>query len=173
MATRFEALDELLDDSLELPVKGRDGKTRTYRIPSPSAEDGLRIQRIAALATRLMDGGEAPDTQLLDDQEELDLIRDALGTADDEMQADGVDWAWRRHAGMTAVLWIVQGADTAGQYWRAAGDPTRIAPPNRAARRATAKKSGSAAVNGTPRRASTSGTSGRPAGKKSGKASRA
>lgn len=165
MATRFEALDELLDDSLELPIQVRDGKVRTYRIPSPSAEDGLKIQRITTLATRLLDGGQAPDTQLLDDQEEMDLIHDALGNADEQMQADGVDWAWRRHAGLTAIVWITQGAEAAGSYWRAAGDPTRLVAPNREARRA-AGKTGSAAAKSTKPRASTSGTSARPATKK-------
>jgi len=166
MATRFEALDELLDDSLELPVKGRDGQVRTYRIPSPSAESGLRIQRITTLATRLLAGGEAPDAEFLDDQEELDLIHDALGSADEEMQADGVDWAWRRHAGLTAVIWITQGAEAAESYWRAAGDPTRLAGPNRAERRAAGKSTGSAAASKTRSRASTSGTSARPGTKK-------
>lgn len=171
MATRFEALDELFDDALELPVKGRDGQIRTYRIPSPSAEDGLRIQKISALATRLMAGGESLDTEILNDEEELDLIHDALGTADTEMQQDGVDWTWRRHAGITAFLWITQGAEAARQFWAAAGDPTKLPAANRAERRAAAKSNGSATAAKTRSRASTSGTSGRPAGKTARKAS--
>ncbi len=164
MATRFEALDELFDDALELPVKGRDGATRTYRIPSPSAADGLRVQRITTMATVLMAGGELVDTEILDDEGEHDLIRLCLGPADGEMQADGVDWAWRRHAGLTAMFWIVNGRESAEQYWSAAGDPTRLADatPNRETRRAA--KSGSGAAKSTPRRASTSGTSARKAG---------
>lgn len=168
MATRFEALDELFDDALELPVKGRDGEVRTYRVPSPSAEDGLRINRLTAMAVRLVGGGQGVETEALDDEEELALIADALGPAHEEMLADGVDWAWMRHAGLTAVLWITQGPEAAGTYWKAAGDPTRLAP-NRAARRA--KSSGSAAASKTRKQASTSGTSGRPAGKSARKAS--
>lgn len=170
MATRFDALDDLLDDALELPVRGRDGQTRTYRIPSPSAEDGLRIQKISALATRLIAGGEPLSTEILNDNEEIDLIHDALGTAEAEMIADGVDWAWRRHAGITAYLWITQGTEQAQQFWAAAGDPTKLPAANRAARRA-AKSSGSAKAAATKRRASTSGTSGRPAGTTARKAS--
>lgn len=173
MATKFEALDELFDDALELPVKARDGKTRTYKIPSPSAEDGLRIQRLTAMAVRLVGGGEAPDQDFLDDQDERDLIADALGPAQTEMQDDGVDWAWLRHAGLTAIIWISQGAEAAGTYWKAAGDPTKLPAPNRETRRAAAKSSGSAAASRTRKPSSTSGTSGRPAGKSARKASRA
>lgn len=169
MATKFEALDELFDDALELPVQGRDGTIRTYRIPSPSGEDGLRIQRLTALAVRLIGGGSEPDAEALDDAEEMDLFQSALGPALGEMQADGVDWAWLRHAGLTAVIWITQGPESAGTYWRAAGDPTRLAPPNRAARRA--KSSGSAAASTTRKRVSGSSTTTRRAGKTSPKES--
>lgn len=171
MATKFAELDELFDDALELPVKGRDGTTRTYRIPSPSAETGLRIMRLTAVVTKLMAGGE-PSTEILDDEEEHDLIAEALGPAEGEMRADGVDWAWRRHAGLTAVMWVLRGLDDARQFWATAGDPTRSAPANRAERRA-AKSSGSATGSATKRRASSSGTSARPAGKTAAKASRA
>lgn len=171
MATRFEALDELFDDALTLPVTARDGKTRDYRIPSPSAEDGLRIQRITVLATRLMSGGKDLDTEVLNDEEERDLIADALGPADAEMQKDGVDWAWRKHAGLTAVIWITRDLKDAEMYWKAAGDPTRLAVPNRETRRAAAKTSGSAAAPKTRKRASSSTTSGPRAGKSAPRAS--
>jgi hypothetical protein len=155
MATRFQALEELADDALELPLKGRDGAVRVYRIPSPSALDGLKIQRITTLAAKLVNGGEAIDTTVLDDAEELDLIKLCLGPADEELLQDGVDWAWRRHAGLTAMFWITSGQETAEKYWAAAGDPSQLAP-NREARR---KQSGSAAASKTRSRGSTSGTS--------------
>lgn len=161
MATTFAALEELFDDALELPLKGRDGKVRVYRIPSPSALDGLKIQEITNLATKLMAGGDGVDVTLLEDDEELDLITMCLGPADTELQGDGVDWAWRRHAGLTAMFWITAGKDTAEKYWAAAGDPSRLAP-NREARRA-AKKTGSAAASKTRSRGSTSGTTARKA----------
>lgn len=158
MAAAFEALDELFDEALELPIKGK-----TYRIPSPSAEDGLKVQRITTLAARLMDGGEAVDTELLDDDEEADLIELCLGPVHAELVANGVDWAWLRHAGLTAMFWITAGTEAAQRYWSSAGDPSRLAP-NREERRTQAKtKSGSAAATSTKRRGSTSGTSGRKA----------
>lgn len=149
---RFEALDELFDETLELPIKGK-----TYRIPSPSAEDGLRVQRITTMATRLMEKGEAVDTELLDDDEERDLIELCLGPAQAEMVANKVDWSWLRHAGLTAMFWITAGADAAEKYWNSGGNPELMAP-NRETRRA-AKKNGSAAAKSTPKRGSTSGTS--------------
>ena len=157
MAITFEALDELLDDALELPLRGK-----TYRIPSPSAEDGLRVQRITTLAARLVEGGEAIDTTLLDDDEELDLLQLCLGPVYDQLLKDGVNWSQLRHAGLTAMFWIISDVETAEKYWKAAGDPSQLAP-NRAERRAKAKKNGSASASKTRSRGSTSGTNARKA----------
>lgn len=162
MAARFDALTELFDDALELPVPGRGGKVQEYRIPSPPAEDGLRVQNITTLAARLMAGGEAIDTKVLDDDEERDLFQLSLGPVYDDLLKDGVDWAWIKHVGMTAVFWITSGLETAEAYWKAAGDPSQLAP-NRETRRKKAKKSGSAAAGKTRARGSTSGTSARKA----------
>lgn len=154
MARRFEAVEELLDDALELPVEGK-----VYRIPSPSSEDGIRVQKIVEAAERLYEGGEDAETEVLDDDEEVNVIRLCLGPVEDELIADGVSWAWRRHVGLTAMFWIANGPEFAERYWTAAGDPSRLAP-NRAARR---KSSGSAAASKTRSRGSTSGTSARKA----------
>lgn len=162
---RFDALDELFDEALELPIKGK-----SYRIPSPSGEDGLQVQRITSVAVQLLAGGKDINTEVLDDDEERSLHQMCLGPVYDELLADDVGWAWLRHAGLTAMIWIANGQEAAERYWKAAGDPSQLAP-NREARRA-AKKSGSAAAKSTPRRGSTSGTSGRKAtskGRKGGK----
>lgn len=168
MAAQFEALDELFDDSLTLPIKGT-----TYRIPSPSGEDGMKVQRIASLAARLVAGGEALDEEQLDDDEERDLLQMCLGPVYKQLLADGVDWAWIRHAGITAMFWITYDISQAHEYWKAAGDPSRLAP-NRETRRAKAKsaKGGSGAAKSTRSRGSTSGTSGRPATSPARKASK-
>lgn len=157
MARRFGEVEELLDDALELPVEGK-----VYRIPSPSAEDGLKIQAFVARFTRLADSGEDTDTEVADDAEEIRLIETCLGPAHEEMVANGVSWSWRRHAGLTAMWWVVSGPEFAERFWKAAGDPSRMAP-NRETRRAAAKKSGSAAASKTRSRGSTSGTRGRRA----------
>ncbi|MBT2509893.1 hypothetical protein J7I98_29330 [Streptomyces sp. ISL-98] len=67
MARQFAAVDELLDDALELPVPGKDKTVRVYRIEAPSADDGLRIQRLMTSATRMVESGEEIDTEALDD----------------------------------------------------------------------------------------------------------
>lgn len=164
MGARFEALGELFDNTLTLPTGGRE-----YVIPSPSAEDGLRVQKITTLAARLQSGGEAVDTTLLDDEEEVDLFQLCLGPVYDELLADGVDWAQLRHFGLTAMFWIVSDVETAEKYWRSKGDPSQLAP-NRETRRA--KKSGSGAASKTRSRGSSSGTNARRAtgkGRKAGK----
>lgn len=167
MAARFEALDDLFDSSLELPIQGK-----TYKVPSPSGEDGLRIQRITTVAVQAVIGGAPPDVEALDDDQELDLLKMCLGPVYRELLNDGIDWSWIRHAGLTAMFWITSGVDDALTYWKAAGDPSRLAP-NREARRQQAKKTGSAAGDKTQRRGSSSTTNARKGGGRSRKASKA
>ena len=153
MPGKFEALEELLDEVIELPVLGK-----TYKIPSPSAKDGLRIEQITNIAVRAAAGGDVTaDAEALDDDEERDLFQLCLGTVYEEMLADSVPWVWLRHAGLTAMVWISSGLSAAERFWASAGNPETEAP-NRAARR-----SGSAAASKTRSRGSTSGTSQPPA----------
>ncbi|MCA6093492.1 hypothetical protein LE181_15150 [Streptomyces sp. SCA3-4] len=147
----FEALDELLDESLHLPIGGR-----VYRVPAPSAEVGLRTQAIVHAAAVAADGGRA-DEQILADAAERDLYADVLGSAHAEMVADGVPWPALKHSAITAMVWISQDKAAAERFWNAAGDPSRVAP-NRQQRRAQ-----SGAASSTRSRGSTSGTSTRPA----------
>lgn len=154
----FEALDQFLDDYLELPVKGADGEIRVYRIEDPSAADGIRIEKVTTLAARLKAGGRAPDTEVLSDEEERDLFRMCLGTAYDQLLADGVKWGPFKHIALTAMFWVVTDKETAREFWRTGQQPGKAA--NRAGRRAQAKPgtSESAAANSTRQPASTSGT---------------
>lgn len=157
MAEDFEALDTFLDDYLELPVRGRDGEVRVYRIEDPSAEDGIRIEKITTLAARLAAGGAAPETKVLDDQEERDLYRMCLGAAYDELLA-AVKWNPFKHVAMTAMFWITADKATAHEFWRTGQQAGKAR--NRAARRAQAKPgtSASAGESSTRSPASTSGT---------------
>lgn len=165
MARTFAALDAVLDDAIELPA-GPNGEI--YRIEGPSAEDGLRIERIMTLATRLAAGGEPTEAQVLDDDAELDLYRAALGASYDQLLTE-LSWPRFRHVAMTVVFWITADLDTAERYWASGGDPSRLAP-NRATRRAGTRSSGTAAASKTPRRGSTSGTSTRKATPRAAKA---
>ncbi|WP_445524805.1 DUF7426 family protein [Streptomyces cyslabdanicus] len=153
----FEALDNFLDDYLELPVKGRDGQTRVYRIEDPSAEDGIRIERITSLAARLAAGGKRPDAPVLDDEEELDLYRACLGTEYEPLKRE-LSWSVFKHVSLTVMFWVTTDRETAAEFWQTGQQPGKAQ--NRAARRAQAKPgtSGSAAESTTRSPASTSGT---------------
>jgi hypothetical protein len=154
----FEALDQFLDEYLDLPVKGRDGQTRVYRIEDPSAEDGIRIEKVTSLAARLAAGGTAPDAEVLGDDEERDLYRMCLGDAYDQLMADGVKWGPFKHVALTAMFWVTTDKDTAKEFWQSGQRPGGKA--NRAARRAQARPgtSESAAASVTRSQDSTSGT---------------
>ncbi|GGR80963.1 hypothetical protein GCM10010252_19360 [Streptomyces aureoverticillatus] len=145
----FEAIDDLFDETLVLPIGGR-----RYVIPPPSAELGLRVQTIVQAAAVAANGGDV-DTEILSDAAEGDLFRDVLGSAHDDMLAHGVKWPALKHAARTAIVWIAQDKATAERVWTSGGDPSRLAP-NRQARR-------SGGANTTKSAASTSGTSGHPA----------
>ncbi len=152
----FEALDNFLDDYLELPVKGRDGQTRVYRIEDPSAEDGIKIERITSLAARLAAGGKAPNAEVLGDDEELDLYRMCLGDEYEPLMRE-LKWAQFKHVALTAMFWVTTDKDTAREYWRTGQQPGKA--PNRAARRQASRgSSASAAANSTRTPGSTSGT---------------
>ncbi|MFP8960038.1 hypothetical protein ACLIYP_05615 [Streptomyces nanhaiensis] len=156
---QFEALDELLDETLTLPIPCADGERRPFTIPSPPAEDGLTIERFVEAMQKAAQTGARPDMTFLDDSKERDLYRLALGPAYDEMVANGVRWEWLKHAALTAVMWINSGTSAAERYWKAAGGRPETEAPNRATRRAGTRKGSSPAATSTPKRGSRSGTS--------------
>lgn len=159
MGGKFEALGELLDEYIELPVpigERAEGKKKTYRIDSPSGRDGLKIEQITQVAVTLATGGEDINTELMNDDEERSMFQLLLGEQYEEMLSDGVKWAWLRHAALTCLMWVSSGLSTAERYWASAGDPELMAP-NRAARRSKQQDS-SAAAKSTRGRASMSGT---------------
>jgi hypothetical protein len=153
----FEALDDFLSDGLTLPVKGKDGVVREYHIPDPSAEAGIKIERITSLAARLAAGGTAPNTAVLDDEEELDLYRLCLGPVYDKLRTE-TSWSMFKHVSLTVMFWVTTDEDTALQFWKTGEAPGKAAR-NRAERRAMSRDSSAkGAANGTRSPASTSGT---------------
>jgi len=158
MAGKFEALEELLDEAIELPVPSELFPDRKiYKIPRPNAKDGLQIEKITNIAIHLANGGEDINTEMLDDDEERDLYKMLLGEKIyQQMLDDKVNWVWLRHASLTVLMWVSSGLNTAEQFWAAAGNPELLAR-NRAERRQK-QRDGSAAGTSTRGRASTSGT---------------
>ena len=156
----FEALDDFLDEGLDLPVRGEDGEVRTYHIADPSAEAGITIERITSYAARLAAGGAPKEGSVLDDDEELDLYKLCLGDAYADMRAD-LSWSMFKHAALTVMFWITTDEDTARQYWATGQAPGKAR--NREERRQMSRgSSAKAAVNGTRSPASTSGTRAAP-----------
>ncbi|UWM52070.1 hypothetical protein N0X72_25330 [Streptomyces carpaticus] len=148
----FDALDDFLDESITLPIGGR-----TYVIPAPSAAVGLRVQAMVQAAAAAADGGRIRE-EVLSDAAERDHYRDVLGTAYENLLADGVSWPALKHAALTAMVWITQDRATAERFW-ASADP-KAGAPNRAARRQQDRSGGASTTRSA---GSTSGTSGRPA----------
>jgi hypothetical protein len=156
-STSFEALDDFLSDGLDLPVRGKDGVVREYHIADPTAEAGIKIERITTFAARLAAGGAAPDGPVLDDDEELDLYRLCLGEAYEKLRAE-TSWSMFKHVSLTVMFWITTDEATALQYWRTGEAPGKAAR-NRAERRQMSRASSAkATANGTPSPVSTSGT---------------
>lgn len=171
--TKFNAVDEFLDDRMELPYRGK-----FYAIPPADAELGLECARTWAIAGKVsqaladaaqLDGPEQQqkladiEAQFgkvdLDDEEEHELYRRLLGPVWQELQDDGVPWPVIKHMGVTAYVWACSGmADAMLEWERVKPDPTlRPAPQDRLPKqtRSTTRKGGG---SGTKRPASTSGT---------------
>ncbi|MCX5229668.1 hypothetical protein [Streptomyces sp. NBC_00233] len=150
----FKTLDEFLGDSLDLPVKCLDGKVRTFHIQGPSAENGLRVEKLMETGMKLAAAPDTePDQDALDDLAELNLYEAALGDAYADLR-EHLDWPRFRHVALTAVVWISQGLDAAESFWNSDGTPSQGGPANREQRRASSR-----AAKSTPSQASRSGTS--------------
>lgn len=154
MATKLGGLGEFFSPGLTLTVPGPDEVERDYVVPLASAELGLWC-RLAAAGER----DKLPELP----GEEMTLAQRVLGTAYDQMRADGVADAYIEFCGETAFIWIISGDEAAETYWKSGGDPERLARGNRADRRAAAKAGGTSTGEdgGTRPQASTSGTTSR------------
>ena len=167
-------LADWLEETWPVPYKGK-----TYRIPAPSAELGLRIEalmaagaaheRYQAMARAAIAQGKEPPKpkelpnkyrQLLTDEEERDLYQDVLGPAWDELVEAGMPWPLLKQVAIGAMIRWHMGEDAADAHLRAlVSRPNPPAAGNRASRRAASKRT--AAATTTKPRASTSGTTSR------------
>lgn len=141
----------------KLPINGK-----TYEVQPISAVAGLRFMELMAIAQKAQKAQEsgkdfAPDdadVEILDDQGERDMYRDALGDAHDTMVADGVTFAELKLAALYVTFHAVNGPDFAELFWNAGG---KAPAPNRAARR-TATRTRTGAASTTKKPASRNGT---------------
>lgn len=146
----FADLDTFFDASLPLPIGGK-----TYKVPSPPGETGLKIQRWSEALVKDVKDRDDSDRQVMTDAQEMDFYAEVLGSAYAEMRADGVQWEKIKHSALTAMRWIVNGEDSAVRYWASPGKPK----PGRKTR-----KSSTDEANETPQPDSSNGTNTRPAG---------
>lgn len=135
-------LDELIDDSLKLPVSGV-----TYVIPGPDAKTALWCLAVADAARE----GVASASTVLDDDDERTMYQRILGPAYDQMMTNGVSLSKIAFCGQTAFIWITNGIVAAETFWETGGKASTL---NRAARRST-RMAGASETNAP---GSTSGT---------------
>lgn len=146
-----------IDGVHKLPINGK-----TYEVQPISADAGLRFQEVMAVAHKAKKAQDAgkdytpddADIEVLDDQGEHDMYRDALGDAHDAMVADGVTFDELKLAALYVIFHAINGPDFAELYWNAGG---KAPAPNREARRmATRTRTGAATTTKKP--ASRTGT---------------
>lgn len=152
----------LEDDALEVPgvVSTRYPDGKTYRVPSPDARTGLRLEAMVNLGVKArlgQDVGKAAEALNVDDDEERDLYQMVMGAAYDEMITDGVSWVRIQRLGKYLLLHFTMGEDAAQQALQRGALTGEAQAPNRATRRAS-----KATAKSTPRRGSTAGTKPRP-----------
>lgn len=112
MDTGFEDLRTFFDPDLLLPVGGTD-----YRVPCPTAEEGLRLK------ARLLSG------QPIGDKEELQLLKKLCG---DELWAQlQADLSWQKviHVARTALVHYGYGPESRDVYWEKGLDAGNPLPP--------------------------------------------
>lgn len=155
----------LADDGIDTPpiVSKKHPNGKAYRIPSPDAETGLRLTTLANLGVRAAVGVDVTEADLaqlnLDDGEELDFLRQVLGSAYDELVADGVSWVRIQRLGRFAFLHFALSPESAAAAVErsAAGEAPA---PNRQTRRAS-RPGSSGTARPTRSRGSNAGTTSR------------
>ncbi len=150
----YRDLEEFLDPQLRLPWRGK-----TYTIPPPDYQLGLRMQRLilaglAALraAPADVEDDAEPDVELLGDDDERELYPRLLGPVLEQLVADGASWPVIARFGLTAFVHYTAGEEAGQAAWEGKEPPSL----NRAQRRAKEKAS--------PKGSSGTGRKSRPPG---------
>lgn len=140
------------DDDLVLPAiastkypKAVGGKV--YTVPQPSAKDGARFAALGQIMARMAAKQDVTERDVkrlqMDDAEEMDFLRDALGPTYDEMVEDGVNFQRIKVAGNYAFVSFAFSQSQADQMAEAGVLTGKAvpsaAPANREGRRAAAK----------------------------------
>lgn len=135
----------LEDDGLEIPgVKSTtypDGKT--YIIPSPNAEMGMRLAAIAELGSKASQGVEMNERDMqrlqMDDKEERAFTEQILGDTYQQLIDDGVSWVRIQRITQYAFTYFAFSPETARKAAESGAFSGKAPALNREARRAGAK----------------------------------
>lgn len=112
MDTGFEDLRTFFDPDLLLPVDGKD-----YRVPCPTAEQGL------ALKARLL------SQQKIEDAEELQMLEQICGPALWAELKRELSWPKVIHVARTGLVHYGYGPESATVYWEKGLDAGNPLPP--------------------------------------------
>lgn len=167
MTVAFQDLAEVFDPDLYLPIRGK-----TYRVPAPDAARGLRLMALFRLGVAAQVSIEtglqaqlAPEDLAklqLDGDDETRYLKDCLGSAFEEMQADEVAWEYVQHAANTAFMRWTVGPDAAALFWaQAAPEWVGAGKAGALGRLRTETRAGTAVESTSPASASATGTTNR------------
>lgn len=116
--TQFPPVE--IPEVLELPVTGRDGVARTYRLEDPPATDGSAVCAVVQRAARMAAAGAGDDVVVVEDADEEALYRRCLGDVYERLVADVAPetlravahavmrWLWSGNAGEALAWWHEQ-----------------------------------------------------------------
>lgn len=147
------------DDALDTPPipSTKHPAGRSYRIPSPDADTGVRLTAMVTLGVAFASGADLDQREAkklkLDDNQEKDFLEDVLGSAYGEMVADGVSWTRIQRLGRYCLLHFTLGPEAAADEVQRGEAPA----PNRATRRAK-KATGSSPASSAAAKSSTRGS---------------
>lgn len=151
----FKAIDEYIEDYIDLPVPDRDGGQHVYRIREVSAETGLYVQQVMRVAAKVAAKGrdditaDDVDGLELDDDQERDLMSLLLGDVLEQMVADRVGWSMIQRVNATVMLWVAGGREQAERFWNSGGQAPGKAPKAPQDRKAPARAARPASTGGT------------------------
>jgi hypothetical protein len=121
---------------------------KRYRVPSPSARVGARLNALADILVRQRAGGDGAVTEQdiarlrIPDHEERDFVRSVLGSAYDEMMQDDCRWEHMKRMGTYAFTRFAiseEAADEAVKAGLLRGKVQAPKPTNRSERRKKSK----------------------------------
>lgn len=138
----FNFLDE---DGIVIPnIKStKYPKGKTYTIPSPDVDTGIRLTGLAEIANKLNRKVEVSPRDVarlkLSDEEEREFSQQVLGSAYEELLADGVSWVRVQRLTQYAFTYFAFSPEAAEKAAREGTFSGKAPARNRATRRAAAK----------------------------------